>query len=1243
MGQPDDFMLRSGMPGNIGTLKARIVVWDHDPLVARANQVRSYGFPQQGQDESKIICKHIEFNPDGSVSLKPLFIPDDMFVAAWSPRLEKAQKEGRPFGMPEYWLEYVGTEQAPTSVLVADKLPGGTVFYKGCYETPKKGSTTGETTCDESESMRYHIGVNYFSHQLWIHIGSLLDPKVYVYPSEYNVPIEDMSVIRDADESKKNEIYNKIEAAPKFDYDRETIEGKPHVLSVVQINKSSPEATETCHWTLEKYMPLYQGQDFFVTITRNSKGPDMAHDPEPDNHDIEVLRPEYVYLHYTWSKVAVQKQPKYGHPVKVGTLGPDVLVPGISNEAFYVALDQKTVEEKGETEAKKLALRQAREQYYWKYKSYILIELGVQHNQHNYFIELCRGRNPRLLHLGWEWDNPNRISNPSFQSQSSYAGEWTFIKKCRVLGLCDFISCDALFQQEKIQFAVRNHLGKIIITFQGYEDQPWVIERLDTEPFKSHGEKPEKLPSPMVVPPGRVRIHGGNLSCKINFSPLTYAMSDEVAFTDLEFDSFGAEDKDLYMTFAHAGCSVRYEPWGQAVRKKYFNDTRFPETAVSYDCDAALVSEVHRNLPKDLNPYEAYPDYYGLIGKGFLYDYPRAPGQTTYKTKPETDLPESIGFQSLIVRKHSLSIVNRGRGGTCYTVGPCPEGTVPGPFGVCMVEIPCGGGGQKFTFGLGDDPANEGFPYSDYVSIWNASVVLASGDVLIPPQIGPYKSIGEAKPAYYQNVITPIGTSWRIFLLGGVKPFQDKVEPFDIAPLVTSLNENWSADEYFFLDHYCDMAAYIPISPETPPVVLDDGTEVDIYALGQKLVELIDKTFYLTIAYWWEIGVGIRQMPGNELNPPESPDDPMLIQMTGLAYGGKVEIENNKQIFRFHVLDYSDILAQQPIMNSPFFDAVPDVVAIHELAKMAGFDDDRNKQPRIDRRPLGFIQRAIEEEKKNPESTKFVYNGEKVRCDAFALKGSYADIANPAMKFDNLKPYLDCMREIAQQAQSTLYFDRWGVLRYETLPAILVTFENNEKDIEPKMDFTTTPFIRDFDPREHVAHLVYQVVGFERSVQDCINQIVIVSAGNDVVRDEENKPLGGFIIEGYTFYEQLVDPNAEGFIGYRKPFAQMDGFFGGVEQVRRAVRNYARMKYPPIVVTFETYGVPGLKALDIITLDGQKMWIKEVSHEIDPEHNRWWMTITGEWFKPFEGELSFLQTPGSDFGFSMNSGQPVTP
>jgi hypothetical protein len=161
-----------------------------------------------------------------------------MFVAAWSPRLEKAQKEGRPFGMPEYWLEYVGTEQAQTSVLVADKLPGGTVFYKGCYETPKKGSTTGETTCDESESMRYHIGCELLqSSTLDTPLAAYLNPKVLRLPRvSTTYRFEDMSVIRDADESKKNEIYNKIEAAPKFDYDRETIEGS---LTYSQLSKST--------------------------------------------------------------------------------------------------------------------------------------------------------------------------------------------------------------------------------------------------------------------------------------------------------------------------------------------------------------------------------------------------------------------------------------------------------------------------------------------------------------------------------------------------------------------------------------------------------------------------------------------------------------------------------------------------------------------------------------------------------------------------------------------------------------------------------------------------------------------------------------------------------------------------------------------------------------------------------------------------------------------------------------------
>ncbi len=67
------------------------------------------------------------------------------------------------------------------------------------------------------------------------------------------------------------------------------------------------------------------------------------------------------------------------------------------------------------------------------------------------------------------------------------------------------------------------------------------------------------------------------------------------------------------------------------------------------------------------------------------------------------------------------------------------------------------------------------------------------------------------------------------------------------------------------------------------------------------------------------------------------------------------------------------------------------------------------------------------------------------------------------------------------------------------------------------------------------------------------------------------------------------------------------------------------MKFPPVIMSFKTNGVPGLKALDIISLDGNIAYITELTHELDAESNKWWMNITAEWLKPFKGELGFLE------------------
>jgi len=38
-----------------------------------------------------------------------------------------------------------------------------------------------------------------------------------------------------------------------------------------------------------------------------------------------------------------------------------------------------------------------------------------------------------------------------------------------------------LLEQDKLIVKVQNYMGKIIITFSGYEDTPWVVQRYDME------------------------------------------------------------------------------------------------------------------------------------------------------------------------------------------------------------------------------------------------------------------------------------------------------------------------------------------------------------------------------------------------------------------------------------------------------------------------------------------------------------------------------------------------------------------------------------------------------------------------------------------------------------------------------------------------------------------------------------------------------------------------------------------
>lgn len=1196
--QPDYSTATSGgsMAGNIGIVRAKVLIWDHDPLLARPMQKLSHPFSQITEEQLRERISDLQFMAN-SAFLSPRYIPHDMFIATKRQTGTKdvPQENGTSVAVPVFGLDFVGSPQSGSGQIAFQKLPPS-------IGVPGKDYTSNGTTNiqrpngDFVEVFNWRFGRDMFPHQVWIHVGSLLKRGVPLHPSEYKLNESEVSAIKNMTigPPTSNCAYNEwtieeIHSAVRWDYAIMEDGAGHRAIAPVQISKPPEDTTAPIHWTLEKFTPVFQGEDFFVVVERGEKDLINVEDTNAGGDCIDTNWADYKYLIYD------------------PAVKPGLWVDGISNAAFYIEREKTitnsvTVEQSSDPR---------RDRYWWKYKSYLLIEIGAGDPNHNYFIEIVKGRNPRLLHLGSEWDNPKRLQ----EGGSTNSEDFTYMRKCRELGVFEAVSSDELFKKKDFKVAVRNHLGRFIITFEGYEGTPWEITRLDNDPSKYNYTK---ILVPMIVPAGKIRLHGGNMSVKINFAPIEYVNKVTVPFTDRQADTGEAENKDLYMTFSHMGNSIQYT--NPVVKNKFFSDKRLGYGKVGYDCDAYYTQEVIKNTYRQIDLYKSFNAQYRKYGKGWVYERP-----------PTIDDQQQIDPITGLVGRHNLiNGVDSANGGN--------------PHRLEIINLRSQN--QTFKFGL-DEDSDASYPYKEFASRWDVGVRLTAGSVMMPIVQGDDEVVidGNARKKIFFNVVTPIATSWSLIVLGGGKPIQDNVESIDISELVSSINDSWSADDFTCINHEMNMRCYIPLGVPVggDPNKQAEAARPDLHALGQKVLKLIDKACYVTVSYWWENGVGKRDAVGNKIPRSGSPyDSELLIQMTGIAYGASIERSANLIFMDFRILDYMSVFQKQLIFNSPFFDGVADIEAVYELAKMAHLDDDRDKTSGIDRRPLGFLQKVIDDGDRIGDG-KFIYNGETSICRRFDLPGTYATIANPAVKFQNGETYDSAIKKIAQQAAKVVYFDRWGVLRFENIPAIEAAFASGGKEkFKPVYEFRTTPFNFSgttdagsdvtqnrfvFDPDKHAAHLVYNVVSYNRSVEDCVNQIVLLTASNDIQLADGSR-TGGFIIEGYTFFEQIWDPNAEGFLGFRKPFYQSNGIFGGIEGIRNGLLQYAKMKFPPASISIQTYGVPGLKALDIISVDDNLFYITEIAHEIDPVTNNWWMTISGEWLKQFGGELGFLEHRG---------------
>lgn len=1154
------------LPANIGVVKSQVLIWDHDPFCARPNQNLSY--PLSAAIEGRKVDSNLDFYLD-SLTLKGDTAPQNMFVAAVKTTITEKGTGDKKEVTKTQEIDYV----RPISPVVK-YLPGGHNYNK-------------------SE----------FAHRLWIHTGSLYKNKVVLYPSEYEDvdPKSTQYYTENQNSLNPADLTNIIQSACRWEYRQDTRDGEetfwPYMMS------KQPRGTKyPVHWTLEKYAPVWQGCDFHVIVRKSDKSLDFGVDRTTSPEPLECDDKRYHTMMYKKPVGADENWTKL-----------------ISNTAFHLNDDnyvQADLDTKWEPQARRI--------FHFGYRPYILVEVGPQHPYHNYVIEIAYGRNPRFLHIGEYHDSAERLNGNGDKPDPSTYKDY---QSCRVLGVFEGATSDSLLNQDELTISVRNHLGKLVVFFGGYEDQPWVIEKNEVDRPDDENQSEKVVYDPnlfMVVPASRIRIHGGNISASVNFGFTQYKPSASLTFSGQSIDAKGIDYEDIYATVSSLGTTdpARRDTgvWKNFAASKEQID-RLGPIDFSYQCDAFDVFECLRNKPNTkINLYKYFPARFFSHGKGIRPNLP-------VYVKGE-ELPSDITYAICIPegKGHCIKIYNG-----------LTEASAARPFPLSA------------TGDLGD---------GQNVVTWTIGISLCAGCIDLDAEFE-----GSSSVFSFENVLNPILTSWRLQVTSDIKPTEG-LEVLDISPLVTSITDSWSADDdSCTFVHDMDLSCYLPKGVAMGYDPGDDPEQtckdhMDMYKLASELYKLHDRAFYLTVKYWWgHPGVGYQRDPDftNHLSGHSgSPTcDDTLIQMTGICYGGNFEISNNKVMMRLKVNDYMDVFKKQFMVNSPFFDGCSAHVAIYEIAKMAGFDDcslrdDRYreyfKKHNVDRRPLGFMQHVISSHASGniPDDERYTWNGEISKSEFYGLKISYATLSDPAMRFPTGETLDACIKNIAQQDGVYVYFDRYGVLKYESTIGSDIAYLSDStirKWYKPKIDFFSSPLVKipasqdddgggfnpdakSFDP-DKAAHLVFNVIRYSRDVESLVNQIVLATAVPEH-RTSSGEVVSGYYYLGHCFYDQIFNPNATGFLGFRKPMLVHNGLYGGVQELRRSLEKYARFTIPTSRIEFETFGVPCLKPHDVISLDGNLFYITEIKHDITPDGNQapmWWMSITGEWMRPYRGDL----------------------
>jgi len=357
----------------------------------------------------------------------------------------------------------------------------------------------------------------------------------------------------------------------------------------------------------------------------------------------------------------------------------------------------------------------------------------------------------------------------------------------------------------------------------------------------------------------------------------------------------------------------------------------------------------------------------------------------------------------------------------------------------------------------------------------------------------------------------------------------------------------------------------------------------DFFNVTEQLLDLQDKTFYIEI--WGGYagagdGCNYTRMPG------------FFKLFTGLCPGGSIEYSYGKRIMTCKIMDYTKILKDQRLFNSPFFDGVKDCDAISELLTMTGFRSAGIFDP-------AFLLNQMMNNSYFIEQRRHLHlDGRNFRTQPYTLPSEYAILDQAAFKFADGSTYYECISNITKRASKVFFFDQHGIAHYEDFQDMVMRVALGEEQYTPLFEFTT-------NPDNYDGQLIFNKLEESFNMEDVYNHIKMFSTSPD---------REALLIDRLD-WNSFDNPDIEGFVGYLKTFYQQDGMFGSEEAVKNISNFYQIMFRPPIKYSFETYGLP-IRALDIISVDGQASRIVNVNHSLDPQKNEWWMQVECERFQP---------------------------